>query len=97
MPGSTTPTIYQWAGGTPAFERWLNVFYDVVERDELLTHLFAGGVGPEHREHVTAWWCEVMGGPPATRRGSSQPPVIGAGPATVETAWTEAGRQPRGS
>jgi hemoglobin len=54
MPGSTTPTIYQWAGGTPAFERWLNVFYDLVERDELLTHLFAGGVGPEHREHVTA-------------------------------------------
>jgi hemoglobin len=65
MPGLTTPTIYQWAGGTPAFERWLNVFYDLVERDELLRHLFPGGVGREHREHVTAWWCEVMGGPPA--------------------------------
>jgi hypothetical protein len=23
---STTPTIYEWAGGTPAFERWLNAY-----------------------------------------------------------------------
>jgi hemoglobin len=57
MAASTTPTIYQWAGGTLAFERWLNVFYDLVGRDELLTHLFAGGVGPEHREHLMAPRC----------------------------------------
>ena len=23
----------------------------------------AGGVSAEHREHVTTWWCEVLGGP----------------------------------
>jgi hemoglobin len=60
---STTPTVYDWAGGAPAFERWLSAFYDLVEQDELLAPLFGGSVSREHREHVTAWWCEVMGGP----------------------------------
>jgi len=27
------PTIYEWGGGREAFERWLNVFYDLVERE----------------------------------------------------------------
>jgi hemoglobin len=59
-----TPTIYEWAGGRPAFERWLNAFYDLVEQDDLLAPLFGGRVSAEHRDHVTTWWCEVMGGPP---------------------------------
>jgi hemoglobin len=58
-----TPTIYEWAGGREAFERWLNVFYDLVEGDELLAPVFDGRVTEEHREHVTTWWSEVMGGP----------------------------------
>jgi hemoglobin len=58
------PTIYEWAGGRPAFERWLNAFYDLVEEDDLLAPLFGGRVSEEHRDHVTTWWCEVMGGPP---------------------------------
>ena len=53
---SATPTVYEWAGGTPAFERWLNAFYDWFEQDELLAPLFPGGVSQEHREHVTASW-----------------------------------------
>src|SRR3954469_16580986 len=58
-----TPTIYEWAGRRPAFEHWLNAFYDLVEQDELLAPLFGGQVSEEHRDHVTTWWCEVMGGP----------------------------------
>src|SRR3954447_12306788 len=58
-----TPTIYEWAGRRPAFERWLNAFYDLVEGDELLAPLFGGQVSEEHRVAVTTWWCEVMGGP----------------------------------
>ena len=57
------PTIYEWAGGRPAFERWLGVFYDLVEADELLAPVFGGRVTAEHRRAVTTWWCEVMGGP----------------------------------
>jgi hemoglobin len=59
-----TPTIYEWAGGRPALERWLNAFYDLVEQEELLAPLFGGQVSEEHRDHVTTWWSEVMGGPP---------------------------------
>jgi hemoglobin len=58
-----TPTIYEWAGGRAVFERWLNVFYDLVEQDELLAPLFGGRVSAAHRDHVTSWWSEVMGGP----------------------------------
>jgi hemoglobin len=58
-----TPTIYEWAGGRAAFRRWLDAFYDLVERDELLAPLFGGTVNEAHRDHVTTWWCEVMGGP----------------------------------
>jgi hemoglobin len=57
------PTIYDWAGGTDAFRRWLDVFYDLVEEDDLLGPVFGGRVTPAHRDHATAWWCEVMGGP----------------------------------
>jgi hemoglobin len=59
------PTIYEWAGGREAFTRWLDCFYDLVERDELLSPLFGGRVTQEHRRSVTSWWCEVMGGPAA--------------------------------
>src|SRR3954470_24205627 len=57
------PTIYEWAGGHAAFARWLDTFYDLVEDDELLAPLFGGTVTREHRDHVTDWWGEVMGGP----------------------------------
>ena len=59
-----TRTIYEWAGGHEAFARWLNRFYDLVERDAPdIAALFGGSVSEEHRAHVTAWWAEVMGGP----------------------------------
>jgi len=58
-----TPTLYEWAGGREAFERFLNAFYDRVERDELISPYFPGGVSRTHRDHVTLWWSEVFGGP----------------------------------
>ncbi|MFC5064935.1 group II truncated hemoglobin [Actinomycetospora atypica] len=58
-----TPTLHEWAGGTDAFRRLIDAFYDRVERDELLSPLFPGGVTEEHRAHVTLWWAEVFGGP----------------------------------
>jgi hemoglobin len=56
-------TLFDWAGGEAAFRRLIDAFYDRVEADELLSPLFPGGVHEEHRRHVTAWWCEVFGGP----------------------------------
>jgi hemoglobin len=57
------PTLYEWAGGAEAFGRLIDAFYDRVERDDLLAGFFPGGVSEAHRDHVTAWWCEVFGGP----------------------------------
>ncbi len=60
------PSIYEWAGGRDAFARWLNRFYDLVESDAAeIAALFGptGTVSVRHREHVTDWWAEVMGGP----------------------------------
>jgi hemoglobin len=58
-----TPTLYDWAGGAEPMRRFLDAFYDRVERDDLLSPFFPGGVHEEHRDHVTAWWIEVFGGP----------------------------------
>ncbi len=59
----TTPTLVEWAGGPPAVRRLIDAFYDRVETDELLAPFFPGGVSEEHRQHVSAWWTEVLGGP----------------------------------
>jgi hemoglobin len=57
------PTLYEWAGGRDALRRLMDMFYDRVERDDLLAPFFPGGVSEDHRDHVTAWWSEVFGGP----------------------------------
>ena len=38
------PTLHEWAGGDAALERMINAFYDRVERDDLISPLFPGGV-----------------------------------------------------
>jgi hemoglobin len=60
---SAPPTLYEWAGGSDAFFRMINAFYDRVEQDELLASFFPGGVHEDHRRHVAMWWGEVFGGP----------------------------------
>jgi hemoglobin len=60
---TSTPTLYDWAGGAERFRALIDAFYDRVERDDLLAQLFPGGVSEDHRAHVTAWWIEVFGGP----------------------------------
>jgi hemoglobin len=60
---SEPPTLYEWTGGRRAIARLIDCFYDRVERDELLSRFFPGGVSAEHWEHVTTSWCEVFGGP----------------------------------
>lgn len=60
---TTPPTLYEWAGGAAALRRLMDAFYDRVERDDLLSPFFPGGVTDEHRRHVSTWWSEVFGGP----------------------------------
>jgi hemoglobin len=62
-PQAAVPTLYEWAGGGEAIRRLIDAFYDRVERDDLLSPFFPGGVNAAHRDHVAAWWSEVFGGP----------------------------------
>jgi len=64
MDDARTPTVYEWGGGRDAFARWLDRFYDLVEREAPdIAALFGGEVSEGHRRRVTDWWAEVMGGP----------------------------------
>lgn len=60
----TIPTVYDWAGGTPAFERLTAVFYRRVLEDPLLYPIFKS-MSPDHPRHVAMWLAEVFGGPKA--------------------------------
>ncbi|AYL97555.1 group II truncated hemoglobin [Mucilaginibacter celer] len=59
---ATIPTLFEWAGGTPAFENLFNQFYDKVLADELLEPVFKH-MSPQHRMHVAHFVAEVLGGP----------------------------------
>ncbi len=56
------PTLYEWAGGMPAFEKLFNNFYNKVLADPLLEPVFKH-MSPEHRQHVAHFVAEVLGGP----------------------------------
>jgi hemoglobin len=57
------PTLYEWAGGSEAFERLTAGFYEKVRQDDLLEPVFRG-MDIEHPHHVAVWLAEVFGGPP---------------------------------
>ncbi len=58
----SVPTVYEWAGGMPAFERLTALFYELVLQDPLLQPVFAH-MSPDHPLHVARFLAEVFGGP----------------------------------
>ena len=58
---TTTPTLYEWAGGHEALLRLTQVFYDKVLSDPVLAPVFAH-MSDQHREHVAIWLGEVFRG-----------------------------------
>ncbi|GAB3881836.1 hypothetical protein GCM10029964_038590 [Kibdelosporangium lantanae] len=61
-PMSEDPTVFEWAGGYPAFLRVTKLFYSkYVPQEPLLSPLFAN-MSPDHPERVAAWLSEVFGG-----------------------------------
>lgn len=72
-----TPTLYEWAGGMPAFHRLTEVFYRRVAVDELLAPVFAH-MSPGHAAHVAEWLAEVFGGPATyTQERGGYPAMLG--------------------
>jgi hemoglobin len=60
----SVPSVYEWAGGSEAFERLTEVFYRRhVRDDEILGPIFAR-MPSDHPHHVALWLAEVFGGPP---------------------------------
>ncbi len=64
MADSSTPTLYEWAGGQDALERLTTRFYENVARDALLAPLFAR-MDAHHPRFVAQFIAEVFGGPTA--------------------------------
>ncbi|QJB30343.1 globin [Chitinophaga oryzae] len=56
------PTLYEWAGGMPVFEKLTDAFYKKVLKDPLLEPIFKH-MSPEHQQHVAHFIAEVFGGP----------------------------------
>lgn len=57
------PSVFEWAGGLPAFTRMTRLFYEKhVPQDPLLAPLFAT-MSPDHPQRVAKWLSEVFGGP----------------------------------
>src|SRR6266496_5604628 len=75
MDVANEPSLFEWAGGMPAFERLTTVFYARVREDPLLAPLFAHA-SPEHPAHVAAFIAEVFGGPRAYTPRGGHPEMV---------------------
>jgi hemoglobin len=59
------PTLYEFAGGEPAFLALAAAHHARCLADPELNHPFSHpGQHPEHVTRLAAYWAEVMGGPP---------------------------------
>jgi hemoglobin len=56
------PSLYEWAGGMETFQRLTAIFYDKVNKDEILSEVFKH-MSQEHPQHVAFFVAEVFGGP----------------------------------
>ena len=76
-PGSSVPSLYDWAGGAEALERLTRLFYARVLADDLIGPLFAH-MDDDHPRHVALWLGEVFGGPDRyTRERGGYPAMLG--------------------
>jgi hemoglobin len=60
----TRPSVYEFAGGAPAFHALAADFHARCLVDEHLEHPFSHTGDPHHVEHLAEYWGEVFGGPP---------------------------------
>jgi hemoglobin len=59
------PTLYEFAGGDPAFRALAAAHHERCLADPELNHPFSKrDQNPQHVERLAWYWAEVMGGPP---------------------------------
>lgn len=68
-PHQMRPTLFEFAGGEPAFGALASAHHARCIADPELNHPFSHpGQHPHHVERLAAYWGEVLGGPPAYSR-----------------------------
>ena len=56
-------TIYEAAGGHPAFIALAHAWHARCLADPIVSHAFSHGYHPRHSERLAAYWAEALGGP----------------------------------
>jgi hemoglobin len=59
----TRPSIYEAAGGMPAFAALAAAHHARCLADPVLEHPFSHTTNPDHVPRLAAYWAEVLGGP----------------------------------
>jgi hemoglobin len=68
-PSSVRPSLFEFAGGEPAFLALAAAHHARCLADPELNHPFSHpGQHPQHVERLAAYWAEVLGGPPTYSR-----------------------------
>jgi hemoglobin len=58
------PSMFEFAGGMPAFLALAEANHRRCLEDPVLSHPFSNPGRPDHIERLAAYWAEVLGGPP---------------------------------
>ena len=58
------PSMFEFAGGQPAFLRLASAHHERCLKDPVLSHPFSHPGHPRHVERLGNYWAEVFGGPP---------------------------------
>jgi hemoglobin len=59
----STPSIFEFAGGEPAFLALATAHHARCLEDPVLNHPFSHPGHPEHIQRLASYWAEVFGGP----------------------------------
>ncbi|MBE1487081.1 group II truncated hemoglobin [Plantactinospora soyae] len=59
----TRPSIFEFAGGEPAFLALAVAHHQRCLQDPVLNHPFSHPGHPEHEQRLASYWAEVFGGP----------------------------------
>jgi len=60
----TRPSLFEFAGGRPAFLALAAAHHERCLQDPVLNHPFSHPGHPQHVERLADYWAEVFGGPP---------------------------------
>src|SRR3954470_4213810 len=71
------PTLFEFAGGAPAFLALATAHHARCLADPELNHPFShDGQHPQHVERLAAYWGEVLGGPPTYTRTCGDESIV---------------------